>query len=361
MSALYSLAKGLLLGLPTPHAQLDEVSTLLGRVVEMDPEHLAAQLHLAAVGYELGRYPTAVAGLRAAHRILPEVDRIKQLLAGVLLQTGQWGMHQHLLRQSLATRRGVAYPAMSRELAERQAWWRGWDLKAIGAPPRGRGHQNDARSYLEAYGHTNRMKLEHDADQIEHLIHRGSLPAEGFQEAVRGMRAVSRDLVHRKMVERSKDVPLPQGMRQRDAVYALTAADRSAMRHIYNRVVFLPPTDTTLPEPAMAPRAAADRRALEDAYLDGKPLSHAFLDGFLTQRALQRLQEWCMSGTIWYEIKRDQGYLGSYLDDGFSTPLLYQIADELREAPSLYSSGPRNPQCPILHWRPFPGYFAITR
>jgi len=374
VSALYSLAKGVLVG--SNPEQLEEVESLLQRVTAHDPEHLAAQLHLAGVGYERGRYEVAVAGFRAAHSLLPQVDRIKQLLAGVLIKTASWGMHHHLMRRSLALRRGTPYPPEWAPNGDKEEWWRGWEGGQV--PARGRSHQNDPRAYLEAYSHTNPMKLHHDADQIDHLRNQGVLQDQRFRDAAAGMRAVSRDMLsNRDIVERSKDSVPPVGRRERDAVYALTNADRTAMGHLYNRVAFLPPAGTTLPGPAMAPRPAVELLRIEEAYLGGRPLSHVYLDGFLRGgnplkpnpaswfppqidfvapptaltnilppsspplAALRRLQEWCVSGTIWYEIKRDQGYLGSYLDDGFSTPLLYQIAEELREAfPRIFRDHP---------------------
>jgi len=53
------------------------------------------------------------------------------------------------------------------------------------------------------------------------------------------------------------------------------------------------------------------------------------LDGLLTQEALASLRRFCLESTIW---KRDyeNGYLGAFLGDGFSCPLLLQIAEELR-------------------------------
>lgn len=47
------------------------------------------------------------------------------------------------------------------------------------------------------------------------------------------------------------------------------------------------------------------------------------LDNFLQPRALQRLRDFLLRSSVWTAVKPD-GYLGAYLPDGFSTPLLYQ-------------------------------------
>ena len=51
--------------------------------------------------------------------------------------------------------------------------------------------------------------------------------------------------------------------------------------------------------------------------------------GLLTDEALQRLRRFCWASTIW---KKDyeNGYIGAFLGDGFASPLLLQIAEELR-------------------------------
>jgi hypothetical protein len=55
-----------------------------------------------------------------------------------------------------------------------------------------------------------------------------------------------------------------------------------------------------------------------------------YIDGLLTDEALQSLRKFCLESTIW---KRDyeNGYVGAFFGDGFACPLLLQIAVELRE------------------------------
>ena len=69
---------------------------------------------------------------------------------------------------------------------------------------------------------------------------------------------------------------------------------------------------------------------MEDEYLSSQP-EVLFFDNFLSQETIQRLRRFCHDSTIWFDVKPD-GYVGSYADDGFSTPLLYQISDELHAA-----------------------------
>jgi hypothetical protein len=54
-----------------------------------------------------------------------------------------------------------------------------------------------------------------------------------------------------------------------------------------------------------------------------------FIDGLLTGKALSEIRAFCLESTIW---KRDyqNGYIGTFLANGFACPLLLQIAEELR-------------------------------
>ena len=55
----------------------------------------------------------------------------------------------------------------------------------------------------------------------------------------------------------------------------------------------------------------------------------AWIDDFLTPEALASLRKFCLDSTFWYDCDHPNGYLGAYLQDGFVSPLLLQIADEL--------------------------------
>jgi hypothetical protein len=56
-----------------------------------------------------------------------------------------------------------------------------------------------------------------------------------------------------------------------------------------------------------------------------------YFDNFLNPEALHALRRFLMESTIWYKFKYSGGYLGAMLVDGMACPLLFQIADELRQ------------------------------
>jgi hypothetical protein len=68
--------------------------------------------------------------------------------------------------------------------------------------------------------------------------------------------------------------------------------------------------------------------SIETRYLAKQP-EVTYIDELLKHDAFDSLRQFCLEATIW---KKDyeNGYSGAFLGDGFASPLLFQIADELR-------------------------------
>ncbi len=57
-----------------------------------------------------------------------------------------------------------------------------------------------------------------------------------------------------------------------------------------------------------------------------------WFDDLLTPAALHRLRKFLVESTVWHDFSHIGGFVASYLEDGLASPLLLQIADELRSA-----------------------------
>ena len=102
---------------------------------------------------------------------------------------------------------------------------------------------------------------------------------------------------------------------------------------VYNRPLLVPKANSCS---AGALNPELETETIENAYLESTP-NIAVFDDFLTTEALERLWLFCLEATVWYQVKG--GYLGTYLVDGFATPLALQIADELRARfPQIFGS-----------------------
>eukprot|EP00296_Roombia_truncata_P007533 JP445972.1.p1 GENE.JP445972.1~~JP445972.1.p1 ORF type:complete len:602 (-),score=197.56 JP445972.1:761-2566(-) len=154
-------------------------------------------------------------------------------------------------------------------------------------------------------------KLVHDIDQLHYLLREGLLD--------------EHDVNIRNILNTHQMVLNVLGVEQ------LSPQLESEFQAVFNRVMYISPS----------PRVKGG--ALSSS-LDTVVLSHEFhesvpkvlvIDDFLSPRALQSLLDFCLESTIWYESK--PGFIAALFQHGFHSPLLLQIASELRAAfPSIF-------------------------
>jgi hypothetical protein len=153
-------------------------------------------------------------------------------------------------------------------------------------------------------------KLQHDIEQFEYL---------GKHEIL------SPDLVTDLRVRyQAADAKLHQGSGERRP---LDDGDREEIGPYYNRILYLRPT----PRVAKALSPSWDRARVQHTYIDASGVGVVVIDDFLTNKALEELRAFCLESTIWFANRYAHGRLGAFFHDGFTCPLLVQIAEELRQ------------------------------
>jgi len=154
-----------------------------------------------------------------------------------------------------------------------------------------------------------KARLKHDAEQLEHLLtHAPSITfPKDYQETLKST-----------SVRSKQDTT--------DSIFVqLTPQERIALAPSFHNIVYIRPTDVVV---GTAVSPDLDVAAIEAQYFSTQPEA-MFVDSLLTQEALTTLRAFCLESTIW---KRDyqNGYIGTFLANGFACPLLLQIAEELR-------------------------------
>lgn len=153
-------------------------------------------------------------------------------------------------------------------------------------------------------------KLRHDLGQMRYLLHRGVL-GEEYRSVFDAYR-----VVHDRLASRGADAREPLD----------TEANRGIADN-YNRLLHVRDT----PRVARALSTRWDPAVVEDKYLASPP-GVVFVDDFLTDEALDSLYHFSLESTVWSGNRYAHGRLGAFLQDGFTCPLLMQIAEELRDA-----------------------------
>lgn len=216
---------------------------------------------------------------------------------------GRWGDAFRLYHKSGRMRRGLSHHENP------QDWWVS-ELRPCAL-------KEDERKDPEHKRLSAEHKMLHDAAQVELLMRRGKLPRE-FSLVKRDFEVAAAELGKLEEQVSSAGETL---------LKAMPEAVENRIGWVYNRAIYVEPPPSLLPQRAV--QARTDTAALQDEFSKKQP-GIISLDAVLSSQALQSLRTFCQESTVWYDVK-SKGYVGAYLDDGFASPLLFQVAEELRE------------------------------
>lgn len=286
---------------------------------------MPAQAVLGTTLVDLGRAADAIAPLKRALELSPGMGRVHFSLGNALRALGRDDEAQ--LHYETALKADPTYGESwsmlawlhveARRYDEAARWFR----SGLAAKRASRRWPGDAATKVppvrpEA---VNRVKLAHDIEQFEYLIGRGLLPAD-FAATVEGYRAASRKLEAR---------PDP------DATVQMSPAELGPLGETYCRIVHWRETPA---QEAPVLGQGWDRAETEARYAENAP-GLCWIDSLLTPAALEELRRFCLDSTIWSDVSHNvadggtrRTYLGTYADEGFCCPLLFQIAEELTQA-----------------------------
>jgi hypothetical protein len=147
-------------------------------------------------------------------------------------------------------------------------------------------------------------RIRHDYEQLLLLQHRGKLDDKG--------RAALKVL--EQYCDRTSDC---------NATFAPTGREAQSLKDALCKIWYTPEVSFS-----GAALGENDYAALEQQYHREKLV---VIDDFLSPAALAALRSFCEEATVW-KINNQRGYVGAVLAQGFSSRVLLEIADQLREA-----------------------------
>ncbi len=241
------------------------------RALEVNPQHAEAHCNLGIALQEQGQLDEAAEAFGQALRINPQYGKAHHSLGLVRLWKGELDLAFQSFRQSAEWIQNHKRPIV---------------LSAVSTP-----------------------RLKHDAEQLQYLMAHNRLKTEHvpYMEAVH-------ELYRQATISPGDSLRVTLGSRKA----ALLAPSFNQIIHFADSPV--------LPKGALHPGLDVDD--IERRYSATHP-EIMYVDSLLTQEALQALRQFCWESTIW---KKDyeNGYIGAMLGEGFSSPLLLQISEELR-------------------------------
>jgi Flp pilus assembly protein TadD len=289
--------------------RLTDAQAAYEQVLAIKPDHAEAHNNLGVVLKEQGQLDAAAEAYRRAIALKPAHAEAQNNLGLVLMEQGRLDEAIHCFEQALRILPGYGSALYNLGIA----WiWRDDPAGALRCfTETARAKHDHGRAVMDRT--VFRSRLKHDAEQLNQLLESGLVGDEWrpYQEALNRLQAT---------VEPATGDQAASSNR-----VSLRASDLQSVAASFNRLIYVAPCETIA---GSALNPDLDLAAIEARYHARQP-EVTYIDELLSDEALQRLRYFCRTSTIW---KKDyeNGYIGAFLGDGFASPLLLQIAEELR-------------------------------
>ena len=245
------------------------------KAVALSPQDAAAHHNLGITLKELGRFDEAAVSYKKAIALKPNLSEPHVNLATVL---NGMGFRENAL----------------------------WHFKRYLQLERGTKPLNPQH---ESFQKTSKAKIDHDIEQFEYLATSG-YDSKKFRELAGVYKIVASE------IDCASDTE----------VVPLSDKHRGLLGDTYNRPLHILEAPL-LDEPAIG-------KSLNINKITNDYFSHEFgltyIDDFLSLKTLESLREFLLGSTIWFDFFHPGGYMGAYLKHGLASPLILQIAEDLR-------------------------------
>jgi tetratricopeptide (TPR) repeat protein len=307
--------------------------------LKLDPQRAAYSFALGNALKYAGRFDEAITSYRRAVAIEPATLTFVEALGVALAEASRTEEAVEVFRQALAIdgkavgvhfNLGIAFVTLER-FAEARAEFEaclalepvhpdaafnlgmvalseGNGDEALAQFKRATAFQQEMRRRFDVNETIMPFRLLHEHEQAEYLAARGLLPAER-----QPWRAALAELW-----QRHKDRSRTEGIR-------LAKDERERLGPSFHEVVY---DGGPCPRLPVVINPNLDLPAIEETYFSVKP-EVVVIDDLLTPEALEALRKFCREATV-FKKSFTPGYLNSLLYDGFATPLVLQITEELR-------------------------------
>ena len=285
--------------------KLDAAISAYRQTLTIKPDYAGGYNNLGVVLKEIHDLDGAIEAYQHSLRLNPQNAQSYYNLGMVLLQQTKPEDAAHAFRKAIEL--DPAYAKAHHNLGL-GLLWQGHQELALS-------HFRTSADLLQNHGqaipvrHVFPSRIKHDAEQLEYLHGQGiSLQVpETYGETLQALR---------------RQVTLSQ---EDNPPLTLTASQSEALAPSFNRILHYAQSQS-LPYGSLNPEL--DLNEIQDQYCAGQP-EIIYVDSLLREEALQSLRRFCLESTIW---KKDygEGYVGAFLSEGFSSPLLLQVAEELR-------------------------------
>ena len=150
-------------------------------------------------------------------------------------------------------------------------------------------------------------KLKHDIEQIGYLLKK-KIVSKKFNNIVKKYKFIYSSL--------------PKNSDHTD-IFTLSKEFTYKLGPTFNNLIYYQPPDI------IEKKIINDNKKIVAINLK-KKFKYMVIDDFLNKEVLDKLYSFCLTNSIWNEFDYKNGYIGSFIENGFNTPLLLQISEEIR-------------------------------
>jgi tetratricopeptide (TPR) repeat protein len=289
-------------------ARLEEAEASYRQAIASKSDFTLAHNNLGAALYDLGRLNEAEASYRKAIASKSDFALAHNNLGITLHELGKLNEAEASFRQALKIKSdytevysnlGITLNALGSKEGALKQFERCLQLK--------RGENPDNH---RSFRTISKAKIDHDIEQFEYLAVSG-YDIKKFSELATLYKKVSSE------INCTLDTD----------ILPLSDKHQHLLGDTYNRPIHI------LEAPALEKSVIGDsldvNKITEDYFEHEFGLT--YVDDFLSPTALKSLREFLLGSTIWFDFFHDGGYMGAYLSDGMASPLILQIAEDLRK------------------------------
>ena len=290
--------------------RLDEALASYNQAIALKPDYAQAHSNLGNTLKELGRVDEALASYTQAIASKPEFVEAHSNLGVTLQELGRLDEALASYIQALALKPdyaeahknvGITLNAMGSRESALKHFERSFQLK--------RGI-NPVDLHHKSFRQVSIAKLDHDIEQF-HYIAASGISIKKFRELAMLYQTVKSEINHTLDTD----------------ILHLSDKHQRLLGDTYNRPIHI------LEAPALDKPAIGDsldvNKITEDYFKHEFGLT--YIDDFLSPAALVSLREFLLGSTIWFDFFHKGGYMGAYLSEGLASPLVLQIAEDLRK------------------------------
>ena len=117
-------------------------------------------------------------------------------------------------------------------------------------------------------------------------------------------------------------------------IFTLSEEYTKKLGATFNNIIYYQPPD-------IIEKEIINKKKLVVTKNSEKKFNYIVIDNFLDSEVLKKLYEYCLTNSIWNEFDYKNGYIGSFIENRFNAPLLFQISEEIRiNYPKIFKNFP---------------------